>query len=135
MTAFDAPNREVCSVGRSSTNTPSQALVLLNDPQFVEAARVLATEIMELEKTQTQKIRSAFRTVTAQEPDERQLSVLEEHLNGEINYFNRHPDRAVAYLSVGDKISEFKKVDSAELAAWTNLASLIFNLSQTITRY
>jgi hypothetical protein len=134
MTAFDAPNREVCSVGRSVTNTPLQALVLLNDTQFVESSRVLAARILGEDVPASQKLRRAFRSVTSKEPSDTQLEILLEQLDSEMRYFNENPKRAEALLDVGEYRSSIDKDKFVEHAAWTNVASLIFNLSQTITR-
>src|SRR5882724_3118475 len=107
MTSFDAPSREFCTVKRSATATPQQAFVLLNDTQFVEAARVLAEKALEQTSLSTeQKIRYVFRRLTARDPDPREAKVLNELLSQQASLFAKEPDRARKLISVGEKKSD-----------------------------
>lgn len=133
MATFDAPNREVCTIKRESTNTPLQALVLLNDPQFVEANRHLAALLLEKETTDTERIQHAFKTILSRPADKSELKILTQRVTKERAYFEQNPQSADAFLRVGDSPiqSEFPP---SELAAWTIVSSLIMNLSEAITR-
>jgi len=132
MTAFDAPSREVCVVKRSPTGTPQQAFVLLNDSQFVEAARVLAEKTMkEGGATEEQEIRYCFRRLTAREPDRDEARLLRELLDEQKKFFTAEPDRAKKLVSVGDRKCD-PALNVVDLAATTTLAQAILNLDATI---
>ncbi len=131
MMAFDAPTREVCTVTREHTTTPLQALVLLNDPQFVEASRAFAERILKVEPEA--RIAFAVEEATSQEPDRETVRILAQRLKEELSAFSADPERAVAFLSVGESPRD-RALDAAEHAAWTVVASLILNLSESITR-
>lgn len=131
MTTFDAPNRETCTVRRSLTNTPLQALVLMNAPQFIEASRGLAMRMLDSGRSSGDQIRYGFRLATAREPSIDEFAVLEAAWQHQFAYFTTSPQRAEAYL----RGSDWKQYgDSAEVAAITSVASLILNLDETITR-
>ena len=133
MVAFDAPNREVCTVGRATTDTPLQALVLLNDVQFVEAARVFAERIVRSGPTDGARLAWAFSTATSRagQPDE--LAVLQRALVRERAHFAANPDDAARLLAVGEAPRD-ASLDPVEHAAWAQVATLLLNLSETITR-
>ena len=131
MMAFDAPTREVCTVTREQTNTPTQALVLLNDPQFVEASRAFAERI--LEQPRDERIAFAVEEVTGGAVDKEMRSILERRLEEEQAVFFQYPDRALDYLSVGESPRN-TFLDPVEHAAWTVVASMLLNLSESITR-
>jgi hypothetical protein len=132
MTAFDAPSREVCVVKRNPTGTPQQAFVLLNDTQFVEAARVLAeTALKSGGATPDDRIRFIFRRLTARNPDARELKLMEELLRDQTKVFTNEPDRAGKLLSVGDRKAD-AALNPVELAAATTLAQAVLNLDATI---
>jgi hypothetical protein len=126
MTVFDVPSRDVCTITRESTNTPLQALVLLNDPQFVEAARVLAERIQHEGKDVEDRIQMAFRLVTGRNPlpDELQLLVdtYEEHLAN----FQDDVLSAKSLLTVGEKAFDPNHT-VATTAAYTVVCSNIIN--------
>ena len=134
LTTFDAPDREKCTARRAVTNTPLQALVLLNDPTYVEAARALAQRTLtEAGRGSAQRINYAFRLATARNPAARELQVLRQLAWRELAHYRREKDAAVKLLRVGD--SDFdKKLDASELAAWTTVASAILNLDETVTK-
>jgi len=134
MVAFDAPSREVCTLRRPITNTPLQALVLLNDPTFVEAARALAARtLVEGGATPAERVDFAFRLATARPPTAAERGVLLRALGRERAFFADHPADARALVEVGES-GRGRELDALELAAWTGVASLILNLSETITR-
>jgi hypothetical protein len=134
LVTFDAPDREKCTARRSRTNTPLQALVLLNDPTYVEAARALAERAMtEAAKEPVARVRYAFHLATARYPEPRELLVLEKTLQQQLEDYRRRPKAAAELLRVGESPVN-TKLDVPELAAWTTLASVILNLDETITK-
>ena len=133
MLAFDAPNREFCTVQRIPTNTPLQALVLLNDPQFVEASRALGERIMQSDDSDKERLIFGFRLVTARTPDARELQLLLEVLDQKRARFAQDLGAATNILRVGEFQSEADN-DVRERAAWAAIGSLLLNLSETITR-
>ncbi len=134
MTIFDAPTREKCTLRRGVTNTPLQALVLMNDPQFVEAARMFAERIIkEGGESIESKIEFAMRTATARQPSQPAAAVIKATFEHEKTVFAQDVERAVKLLSVGEKPRD-EALDPAEHAAWTIIGSMILNLDETITR-
>jgi hypothetical protein len=131
MMAFDATSREVCTVKRSRTNTPLQALVLLNDVQFVEAARTLATGVMTQSKDDATRISTAFLALTAREPDEEELATLRDLLKDERDYYRSNPADARKLIGLGE--SPAPAADPPEeTAAMTVVCQAILNLDATI---
>ncbi len=134
MLIFDAPTREYCVVRRPRTNTPLQALTLLNDPQFVEASRAFAQRIMTEAGNDTKKrITYAFRLATSRAPNADEMKVLLEVFNQELGGYRKDKEAAEKLLAVGS----FKvraDLDRTELAAWTTIASMILNLDETVTK-
>lgn len=134
MSTFDAPSRETCIVKRSRTNTPLQALALLNDVTYVEAARNLAERMLkQRSQTPAARIRYAMRIVLAREPSERELEIFMNGFNRYRIRFRNDPKAAKKLLSVGDSRSQ-KQYNMVEHAAYTVIASLILNLDETINR-
>jgi hypothetical protein len=132
MLIFDAPSREACMLRRSRANTPLQALALLNDPQFVEAARAFAERILkEGGSSMESRAQFAFRLATARRPKSDELAILRRFVEEELETFRHDPSAAEkicsSYGHTGDQ-------DPAEVAAWTTLATLILNLDETITK-
>ncbi|MGK0187534.1 MAG: hypothetical protein ACI9R3_003322 [Verrucomicrobiales bacterium] len=135
LNTFDAPDREFCTVQRARTNTPLQALVLLNDPTYVEAGRALASRIVsESVNDTTERLRDVFRRVTGRVPKPDEMSVLLTSLQSELQRFQKDPDAARQFIAVGDS-SPPVDVDPVELAAWTFLCSMLWNLDETITQH
>ncbi len=134
MILFDAPTREVCTVKRPRTNTPLQALVTMNDPQFVEASRFLAERMMKAGKDKPEDIAShGFELVTLRKPSTKELSaLLQVHKTGLTRYKESKED-AEALLKVGDAPAD-KSLPAEEHAAWTLVANLLLNLDETLTR-
>jgi hypothetical protein len=130
MAAFDAPNRETCAVRRLRTNTPLQALILLNDPQFVEAARSLAQRVMRAEEEPIAQIERAFRLATSRKPLREETTILMNAYKRQLEHFV-DAQKAAEYLDAGNA----KAPDTTrQLAAMASVASLILNLDETITR-
>lgn len=135
MMAFDAVNREMCIMQRGVTNTPLQALVTLNDPQFVEAARVFAAKLLSETKGADDHARltTAFQAITSREPEEAELNAMASFLSDERQRYRSDPDAAAKVVSVGDSPS-VAGLDPAEHAVWTQVATMLLNLSETLTR-
>ena len=134
MLTFDAPNREVCTIIRESTNTPLQALVTLNDPQFVEASRHLAERLLTLESDDDEsRLAMGFEMVLSRQPNRTELNVLNSRLAEERVFYKNNPKDAEAYLAVGESPRN-TSLEAVEHAAWTVVASMMMNLSETITR-
>jgi hypothetical protein len=132
MVAFDAPSREVCLLKRAPTTTPQQAFVLLNDTQFVEAARVLAEKsIKEAGQSEKKRIRLAFRRLTGRYPDSRETKLLLELLHQEAAIFTKEPARAKQLLSVGDSKAG-ASLNAIELASMTEVTQAILSLDATV---
>lgn len=127
MTAFDAPPRDVCTVKRESTNTPLQALVLLNDPQFVEASKVLAAR-MQIEGGDTLKeqITHGFRLVVSRYPNEEETSILKDLFDSQLQRFKSSPKETKELLEVGRKKLD-KSLDRTHTAALTMVANTMLN--------
>lgn len=136
LVAFDAPSREECTVERPRSNTPLQALVLLNDPIYVEAARVFAARIVEEGGATTdERLRFAFRTMLNRDPSTEELQLLGRLYEQHLDDYQQDEAAAAELLSVGESPLEVPEGSSvAELAAWTSVARAILNLSETITR-
>jgi hypothetical protein len=133
MSVFDAPNREVCVVSRPSTTTPLQALVLLNDVQFVEASRAFAQRILLREGDDTAKLRWASAECLSRWPTERELSVMTAALRRERARYSADEAAARAFLANGESPRN-ETLPVAEHAAWSQVAALLLNLSETVTR-
>lgn len=127
MTIFDAPNRDNCTVYRERTNTPLQALTLLNDPQFVEASRVLAVRAFTNGGTNiADRIKYAFRLTTSRTPTETEIGILVNLYNKELKHFSQAKSSAAELISVGE-YEKNNSFDKAELAAMTIVANTILN--------
>jgi hypothetical protein len=134
LATFDAPNREACTVSRPRTNTPLQALVLMNDPTYVEAARVLAQRILrEGGRNPAARLGYAFRLCTGRAPTPKEVDILERLYQRQGENFRADRKAAEELVSVGESRRP-AGLDVAELAAWTTVASLLLNLDETITR-
>lgn len=134
MLIFDAPTREYCVVKRPRTNTPLQALALLNDPQFVEASHAFADRMLREGGASTEsRLTYGFRLATGRKPAREELAVLKSTLEAQLRSFNQSPDSAKSYLSVGD-FRPASTVPDAVLAAWSTLASMMLNLDETLTK-
>lgn len=134
MLLFDAPNREICTVKRSRTNTPLQALSLLNEVTFVEAARGLAARMLsEGGSTHQERLVYGFRSATGRRPTERELQILVKGLEQDLAHFQQHVAAAQQLIAVGDS-----KADAAlpvsELAAYSLTANVLLNLDECVTR-
>jgi len=134
MLLLDAPSREYCVVRRPRTNTPLQAMVLLNDPQFVEASRAMAWRVMQEGGEQVRpRLRYAFELVTARRPNREELAVLMKIYEGQLEAFRRAPGAAREFLQVG-AYRAGGEVDEMELAAMAAVTTLLLNLDEALTK-
>ena len=134
MMVFDAPNRETCSVSRSRSNTPLQALTLMNDPQFVEASRFLAKRMLREGGTTLEgQLAYAFELATGRPIEPREQKILTGVYTRELAAFEQESSRVDAFLGLsdgGDSVS----LPPAQLAAMSIVANMVLNLDETITR-
>jgi hypothetical protein len=133
MLTFDAPTREFCTIRRNATSTPLQALVLWNDEQFVEAARVLAQRTLSETGDDRTRLARMFERCASRAPDAQELELLAQALDDFRERFAAAPDDARLLIEVGDAPTAMH-LAPAELAAWTMLASTVLNLDATISR-
>lgn len=133
MMTFDATTRDLCTVKRQRTSTPLQALVMMNDPQIIEASRLLAQNVIEETVSVDERIKTIFELVTSRKPNETEINSLKEYLEEELDYFTDDPAKAEAYLAIGEYHSPFD-IEKSEMAAYAMLASAIFNLDESISR-
>jgi hypothetical protein len=133
MQILDAPSREVCTVRRPRTNSPAAALALLNDVQFVEAARQLAVRILSESPTSDndERLATAYRLVLARRPDRFERELLQRMLHDFRRKYQEQPELAMRFVSVGES-SPDKRFAVDELAAWTMIASTLLNLDETM---
>jgi hypothetical protein len=131
MSAFDAPSREVTCARRSQTNTPLQALVLLDDVQFVEAARVLAERTLREVDDPDGRIARLFERLTARLPEAGELAVLRRLLEDELSAFRAAPERALALASVGER-PRAAELEAVDVAALTVVAQAVLNLDACV---
>jgi len=134
LKAFDAPSREECTAKRSVSNTPLAALVMLNDPTFVEACRHLAQRVLtEAEGGDRAKLDWAMQQVLSRTPSDREAKVILKLLDDNRVAFAESPGKADRLLSVGLSPRNMK-LDKVEHAAWTEVCRVLFNLHETMTR-
>ena len=133
MVTFDASTREVHILGPTRTNTPLQALNLMNDVTYAEAARALAERAMGEGTTVGESVSYMYRLATAHEPDLETRSILADAFTGHFDQYQIDRAGALLLVSAGESPRN-ETLDIAELAAYQMVASLILNLDQTITR-
>ncbi|WPP51175.1 DUF1553 domain-containing protein [Catalinimonas niigatensis] len=133
MNTFDAPDRSYCVVDRQQTSTPLQALILLNDPQFVEASRHIAYKVITQEEKEEERINMAFRLLTGRTAKDIEMKVLVNLLENEQRNFAQKPEKAEGWLSSGE--SQFTEtLDPQLLASYTVVTSTIMNSDAFITK-
>ena len=127
MASFDSAGREACTVRETRTDTPLQALDLMNDVTFVEASRALAQRMMK-----QGGIDLGFRLATSRLPNDHERSILLNFYHYDLDRYQTNPEAAQKLLSEGESTRD-RSLNSSELAAWTNVASMILNLDETVT--
>ena len=133
MQILDAPSREVCVVRRPRTNSPGAALVLMNDPQFVEAARHLAEHLLQQRRTDAARIDYGFERVIARKPTNDERAIVMNMLSAFRTRYQEDPESASQLVGVGESVSQ-SAGNVGELAAWTLVANTLLNLDETISK-
>jgi hypothetical protein len=133
LITFDAPSRERFCIRRERTDTPLQALVTMNDIQFVEAARHFAERLIEHGSTPAERLDFGFRAVTSRHPSKGEMTSLRSALTKFLKKYDANPDAASKLISVGESPVD-KTVQPSELAAYTMAASLLLNLDETLNK-
>jgi hypothetical protein len=134
MLIFDGPDRERCVVQRDRTNTPLQALVLMNDPTYVEAARKLAERMLtESVFDPTERIARGYKLALSRRPSASELDPLRSLLDEQLARFSADTDGATSLLNVGASPHD-ESLDVAELAAYTVIANILLNLDEAVTK-
>lgn len=130
MIAFDAPNRSVCTVKREKTNTPLQALVLLNDPEFLESARVLAQRLQkETEDDLRERLRQGFRRLCGRQPDDHETELLASLYDLALEKYTNDPEATESFLGVGEYPMD-PSLEKTQTAALTQVISTIMNFDE-----
>ena len=133
MMTLDAASRDLCTVKRQETNTPLQALVLLNDPQIIEASRAIAVRAVSTVESTEERIKYIFKLATSRLPTDDEVVSLTEYFSEEKTNFDSNPEKAAAYLAIGEFSIENIE-NKSELAAFALTANAILNLDESINR-
>jgi len=133
MLSFGAPFREVCSLQRPRSNTPLQALNLMNDETYVEASRFLAARMMRSSDVTAARLAFGFRTVLARTPKPKEMAILDRAYRRAFEDFTKDPASAKAFLSVGDTPTD-PQLNPVELAAFATVASTLLCMDETVTK-
>ncbi|HEX3725692.1 MAG TPA: DUF1553 domain-containing protein, partial [Pirellulales bacterium] len=133
MMTFDAAGRETCSVRETRTNTPLQALALLNEVTYVEAARALAQRVMREASAPSERISLAFRRAASRAPAATELAILTRDFERQLARFRERPADAERLLALGEAQWD-SQLDPVEVAAYTAVANLILNLDEVVTK-
>ncbi len=133
MSAMDAPSRESCTVRRERTNTPLQALLLLNETQYVECARALAQRSMTTAPSADARLKFIVKSVLCREAETQELSILRTAYEDHLKKYQAQPAEAEKLLTVGESKPN-EKLDKEELAALTMVANIVLNLDEAVTK-
>ena len=134
LEAFNAPSREVCTVRRERTNTPLQALVTLNDPQFVEAARVLAqTTLLRTHDGADEVLSTLVKRVLGRPPSDEEKTILLRDYHAYLKHYKNHRSDAEELIRIGETPAE-KSLDTANYAAWTIIGNQVLNLDEALNK-
>lgn len=134
LMTFDAPGRDECTVSRPLSTTPLQALALLNDPSFVEAAKAMADKHLLVELTDEHRLQNIFERALVRSPSQEESKALLSFLQRERTRFNETPKQAKQFLDIGMYQTQ-SGADTIELAAWASVCRAVLNLNESITRY
>jgi hypothetical protein len=133
LSTFDAPDRETCTVRRLRTNTPLQALILMNDPTYVEASRKLAERLLTEANSDKQRVELAFQLALSRAPAKKEVAILLRIVQAQLAVYRNDQHAAMQLLDVGEAARN-QNLDAAQLAAWTVVANVILNLDETISK-
>lgn len=134
MMIFDASNRDECEAKRTSTNTPLQALVMLNDPTILEAARVMAERISTSPKDLDKKVEQVFESILVRKPSDFEKESLEEYCENQLEYFKENPAILQSTLKIGEYDHPKEEYNLHEAAALMKTILIIYNLEEAITK-
>jgi len=132
MATFDAPNREVCTVRRERSNTPLQALVTLNDPVYVEAAKALARRILRHNAKPEDRLRFGFRLCVSRPPTQQEAEGLLALQRRAMERYRGAPEKARSLVSASGLMAP--EGDATELASWTVVANVLLNLDEVLMK-
>jgi hypothetical protein len=134
LEAFDVPKRVVCVARRDTTNTPLHAFVLLNGPQFVEAARVLGEQLhKDCGGSRDKLVAEAFVRLTSRQPDAAEQKILVQMYDQQLDWYGRHPELAKQYLAVGEKKPD-ASLPAADIAAATAVINALMNYDGCVVK-
>lgn len=133
MLIFDASNRDMCELGRPTTNTPLQALVMMNDPIIMEGSRVLSQKLLEKSDDMDAILHEAFVRVICRYPDTKEISVLKEYYQEELKRYSEQPEEAKKFITVGE-YPQAENLDPVAQAALMSSIHLLYNLEEAITK-
>jgi hypothetical protein len=138
LSTFDAPSREECVIRRERTNTPLQALLMLNDPQYVECAKALAARCLGEAAGSTSPeapiANRMFELATARPPEEREQDALVTFYNDRLSFYAVNKVAATALLAIGEPLDGTDELDKATWAAWTAVANVVLNLDEVVSK-
>jgi hypothetical protein len=133
MLIFDGSNRDQCELGRATTSTPLQALVMMNDPIVLEGSRVLSQKLLENHDNIASALKEAFIRVLCRYPDARETTALNEYFQEELERYTRSPEEAKKFITIGEyPLNE--DLDPIKQAALMSAIHLLYNLEETITK-
>ncbi|MFB0944617.1 MAG: PSD1 and planctomycete cytochrome C domain-containing protein [Spirosomataceae bacterium] len=133
MLIFDASNRDQCEVQRGSTNTPLQALVMMNDPHVMEASRVIAEKLSNKATDNKVNLTEAFRKIICRQPTDKELKIIGQYYSAELDFFEQQPAKAEATLQIGEAPhAKIKNVPKA--AAFMQTVQMMYNMEEAIVR-
>ncbi len=133
MLVFDGSNRDQCEVKRTRTNTPLQALVLLNDPQMLEASRVLAQNLLKQNSRMDVNIESAFRRIVSRKPAKQEMDILQQYFTEQVTEFSKHKASAIKFVHIGEFPVD-EKLDVVQLAALMQVIHTVYNMEESETK-
>lgn len=133
MMIFDASNRDQCEVVRLRTNTPLQALIMMNDPTVLEASRVLAYRLLQEHESPEAAIQEGFRRIVCRTPAAKELDILRTHWEEQRAYYTAHEKEAAEFTKVGEYKLD-KKAPATDLAAMMTVLQIIYNMEEAITK-
>lgn len=133
MAVFDASNRDQCEVKRLNTNTPLQALVMMNDPTVLEAARVLAQTLTVQNPKSEDNIITAYRSIICRTPNKKQSEILMSYYNEQLQYFKTKKEAAESFLKAGES-AQMEQVDKIKTAALMKVIVMIYNMEEAVMK-
>jgi hypothetical protein len=132
MMIFDASNRDQCEIKRSHTNTPLQALIMMNDPTVLEASLALSDKLIQSRSTPEASITNGFKRIICRQPEKKELDILTTYLKERQSYFKAHPKEADRIVKVGEYKPKVKS--NSDLAAMMQVMQVIYNMEEAITK-